>query len=847
MRHGPLTLLKFSGEKTMFFANLLPRIRRIVFVGVLASVGLALHVAPSWAANPSLGNISPAGGRRGTEVEATFSGARLKDAQSLFFYSPGISLKGIEPVNETSFKAKLTIAADCDPGLHAIRVRTASGVSNLQLFSVGALQEVAEVEPNSEFIKPQAIELETTVVGSIGNEDVDYFVVSAKKGERITAEVEGIRLGRAFFDTYVAIMDKDRFELSNSDDAAQLWLDGVASVIAPEDGQFIVQVRESSFSAGSNYRLHVGRFPRPLAVLPAGGRLGETLDLHFLGDVAGDMVKKVTLPKELRPLSNIYTPDNQGTSLFYQDDKGISPAPLTFRITDLGNVLEVEPNDDPATATSFEAPMALNGLISKPGDVDLFKFKAKKGDRYEVRVHGRSIRSPLDSVLTITRIGGAAVGTNDDSGTPDSYLRFAAPVDDEYVIKVSDMLAKGGPTFAYRVEVSPMVPGLTLSLPERVQYEDVTTSVPQGNRMALMINAARRDFGGDLAVDIKDLPPGLKVEALPMPANMSTVAVILTAAADAPLGGTLADVVGTTTDPKLGVTGHMEQKSLLVRGNNNRPVFTYTGLRMATAVTEKVPYKIEVIEPKVPLVRNGSMDLKVKATRDAGFTAPISIRLLFNPSGVSSSGSATIPEGKDEGVIPLTANGGAEIRVWQIAVIGQATVGDGPVMVSSQFAKLDVADAFFQFAFKPTAAEQGKETDLVIAVTQTTPFEGKAKVELLGLPAEAVSEPVEIAKDATEVVFNIKSTAKTPAGRHKSILCRVSLEANGEPIIHTLGPGELRIDAPLPPKPAVAAKPAAEKPATPPPAVAAKPASKPLSRLEKLRQEREGNKSGGGQ
>ena len=801
---------------------------------------LVVETVPAQAASPTLGSLTPQGGRRGGEVEVTVAGARLKDAQGALFYSPGITLKDIQPVNENSFKCKFAITPDCDLGNHAVRIRTASGITNLALFSVGALPEVDEVEPNSEFVKPQPIALDTTVNGSIGNEDVDFFVVEAKKGERITAEVEGIRLGRAFFDTYVSIMDTDRFELANSDDAALLWNDGVASIVAPEDGKYIIQMRESSFGAGTNYRLHVGRFPRPTALLPAGGRPGETLDIRMLGDAKGELVQKVTVPKEPRPYSGMFTPDNKAMAVYGTDDKGISPSAIPFRFTDLGNVIEVEPNDELTTGTPFEAPMALNGVISKSGDIDRFRFKAKKGEVYDVRVHGRSIRSPLDSVLTISRIGGAAVGTNEDSGTPDSYLRFSAPVDDEYVITVTDLLREGGPNYAYRVEVAKVAPVLVLSLPERVQYEDVTTAIPQGNRMAFLVNAQRRDFAGDLALEFKDLPKGVTVETLPLAANQTQAVVMVTAAPDAPLAGSLVDVVGRPTDSKINAVGHIEQKSLLVRGNNNRPVWTYTCLAMATAVTEKLPYRIEIIEPKVPLVRNGSMDLKVKAIREPGFTAPIAIRFLYNPPGVASASAAVIPEGKDEGVISVTGNNAAEIGSYKIAVIGQATVGDGAVLVSSPFAKLDVADAFFQFAYKAAAAEQGKEADIVIGVTNTTPFEGKATVELVGLPAETTTEPAEITKDSTELTFHVKSTPKTPAGRHRTVNARVVVTLNGEPIQHILGSGELRIDVPLPPKPTAVAKPDAPKP--PPAVAAAKPAAKPLSRLEQLRQEREGTK-----
>ena len=64
-------------------------------------------------------------------------------------------------------------------------------MSELRTFSVGALKEVTEVEPNDEFLKPQKIEFGSVVNGVARYEDVDYYAFEAKKGERITAEVEG--------------------------------------------------------------------------------------------------------------------------------------------------------------------------------------------------------------------------------------------------------------------------------------------------------------------------------------------------------------------------------------------------------------------------------------------------------------------------------------------------------------------------------------------------------------------------------------------------------------------------------------------------------------------------------
>ena len=143
-----------------------------------------------------------------------------------------------------------------------------------------------------------------------------------------------------------------------------------------------------------------------------------------------------------------------------QDEKGFSPYPNAFRLTPLGNVLEKEPNDDQAHATPFDAPMAVNGVIEKPGDVDQFVFKATKGQVFDIHCYARRIRSPLDPVMYLGKKGAGAMLGADDSFGPDSYFRFQAPEDAEYVVWLIDQLGKGGPDYFYRIEVTPVVPQL---------------------------------------------------------------------------------------------------------------------------------------------------------------------------------------------------------------------------------------------------------------------------------------------------------------------------------------------------------------------------------------------------
>ena len=81
------------------------------------------------------------------------------------------------------------------------------------------------------------------------------------------------------FDPYVAILDDEALRAGRVRRHARCSLqDPVASLIAPEDGTYVIQVRDSATAASGNchYRLHVGTFPRPRVVFPPGGQAGRS-------------------------------------------------------------------------------------------------------------------------------------------------------------------------------------------------------------------------------------------------------------------------------------------------------------------------------------------------------------------------------------------------------------------------------------------------------------------------------------------------------------------------------------------------------------------------------------------
>ncbi len=884
-------------------------------------VALSLAGTSAWAGSPRVSSAYPSVGQRGTEVEVAFFGSGLSDARTILFDAPGFDVTTVK-AEAARYTAKIRIPSDALLGEHRLRVITNSGVSDLRAFFVSPypiLEESFPTDPSRAAAKaaeakaaaaaakaaaeaaakanpaapapavaavpaapvdgPQEIALNTTVYGHTQGEDLDQFVVQLEKGKRLSVDVVGMQLQTQNpYDPEVIVRKPDGSVFKSVAGTSFGRGNPVFSAIVPEDGKYTVTIHDSTRAgAGAcHYFMHIGDFPRPLIAYPAGGPVSKQTQFTLLGDPLG-------------PIQTTASPGIRDNSIGSVFPSTLTPSPLVVRVADMPNVLESkEQTASPADAKQVSTiPAAFNGIISKPKENDYFRFAAKKGQVYEVTAFARSLRSPLDSVIEILDAKGARLTLNDDAGKLDSYLRWTAPADGEFLLGVRDQMNRGGDLFVYRVEIKTPEPTVKAWLPEVIlnsSQERRAVVVPRGNRYATMVRIKREDWAGAIDLEALNLPNDVTATVGYVDKTIDTAVIVFEAKPDAALDQKLFTISGkpvvlpapapvangsVNTSPAAPAPAALpppnpkvviEHLINICENGNQPPYYTVSEHLLPIAVVNPLNAEIEVEQPKAPAIRGCQFGLKVKVKRSGEFKGPVNVALLYAPNGLGTSGTVKIPENSDEITVPVSVSPTAPLNKWPLCVIANADFGSGTTWFSSKVFEFEVVESPLAGSLVRTSLSQGAEGSMKLNLEQKTDFEGKVKIELLGLPNGVSAEPQEADSTTKQVTFALKAKPDAALGMQKQVTAQFTLQKNGVSIsANCAAGGILRVDrgevvaaakpasptvpttpaAPAPPAPAApapapvaAAKPAtpaAGAPAAPAPAATAAPAPAPAA------------------
>ena len=174
--------------------------------------------------------------------------------------------------------------------------------------------------------------------------------------------------------------------------------------------------------------------------------------------------------------------------------------PMIFNVGMLPEVRELEPNNSKAyplipkmpelpDPKVLDLPVLLNGQVM-PGDVDRFRFSARKGQKLVIAAHARSLIPYLadavpgwfQATLTLYDADGKEMAFADDYRfNPDPVLLYDIEKDGEYELEIRDSIYRGREDFVYRISVG-QTPFITNAFPlGGSQGEKVAVSIQGWN------------------------------------------------------------------------------------------------------------------------------------------------------------------------------------------------------------------------------------------------------------------------------------------------------------------------------------------------------------------------------
>lgn len=701
-----------------------------LFLRSVMCVSFGLLVMPRLCAQnaypqPRLQAIFPPGGKVGSTVEVTLTGADLDDAKTLIFSHPGLKAELLPPPPPDPKKPtppgpprfRVSIAADVPLGMHEVCVVGRFGVSNPRIFCVGELNEVVEQEPNNDVDQAQKVPLNVVVNGVINpNVDVDYFAFDGKKGQRVVVACHAFSIDSRL-DPQVQIFTSEGRQLAIN--RRYRDREAVADAALPSDGVYYVRVVEFTHQSGGPehwYRLSISTLPWIDAIYPPVVERGKPAQVTLYGrnlpggqadnipGWSGPTLERITVtitppsdPEALHRLDYVGTllaaeTVLDGFTYLLKTPQGHSN-PVLLGITDLPVIAEQEgANESPDKAQEIPVPCELVGRMDRPGDRDWFAFSAKQGEVFWLEGYAERIGSPMDLFLEIYRLDPKTnqpqlLQEADDlqenlhvfrylTRSNDTRLRFVVPQDGKYLLHVRSREADlfGGPRHIYRVSLRREQPDFRLfALQADDSLQNLTNigglTLQRGSARGLLVLCERRHgFAGEVNVVAENLPTGVRCSPQVIGPNQRFTYLVLEAAGDAPIAEAVIRIRGTANIGGQTVSREARPASISYPVQAAVPPYARLGKQLALAVRENPPFALQPATTQVEVPPGGQVVLKLKvAQMQPNFKAgvqitPLSFLLLPNQQ----------PNPQPQNIATINPNAEGEVK---LQVPPQATPG----------------------------------------------------------------------------------------------------------------------------------------------------------------------------
>jgi len=574
-------------------------VRSALFTAAICLVAVRAFAAPR------IDRVSLRGLQAGGVTTIAIDGAELQPEPMLHFGSPSTTYKIKEGATPQHLDVEVTIEGACPSGIYLLRAGSASGISEPVALGVDNLPQLAAA--------PAVSTTNVSLTGAVSGSAIAATKFSGKQGQQLVVEIEARRLGSRL-DPVVHVYDARHTQLAWSRGLASLGGDPRTVVTLPVDGEYSIEVHDAVFRGAEPgyFRLKLGDFKFADMAYPLGVQQGtdasfEFVDTNLAADVraAGKLATTDGIVQDTLP-----APWPEVAML-----SGNRPAVI---VSEYAEHVEAPPSDKPQELPA--APIAVSGRIAEKGQQDRYRLAVTAGQKLSIDVLARRRGSPLDGVLSIQNEQGAELASSDDRpDTTDPGLEFTVPDGTTaIVLALRDLRSAGGPNYVYRIEIEPVAPRYSISLPEDRIH------IPKDGAAIVRVDVRRSGYGGPIDLVFPNLPQSVSITGNQVPARATQAFVTLSAPGLSP-SQAVTHVTGTTVD----YTPPLKRRATTTQTDvtRNQP---WLGDSLAVAVTTPAPLQLvwDLYPSDVQLVQGTQLPNHLRLQRAEGAKGAVRLSLL---------------------------------------------------------------------------------------------------------------------------------------------------------------------------------------------------------------------------
>ena len=677
----------------------------VLFLVCLLTSGTSVAQLPS----TKLTSVTPAGGKIGSQVELKIVGTDLDEVDQLVFSHAGLkATQKTSPAGDLQKTARrapgefvLQIGADVPAGVYEVRAVGRFGMSNPRAFHVAGYEELSETGNISSREQAMPVPLGSVVSGRVDADSIDYFKITAEKGQRLLVDCWAQRVDSRMDGTLV-LYDPDGRELRRVRDVARR--DPVLDLTAPVAGDYVVGLYDFTYGGGAEhfYRLAVHRGPYIDFVFPPVGEAGKNSKFTLYGrnlpggkpvgdmKVDGGALEQVEVSVQLpadagagQAVASLREPHQGRIDTFayqFSSPQGAS------NVVDIGYaaapvVVEQEPNDDPTQPQRVAAPCEYAGQFYPKRDRDWIEFSAKAGEVWWIDLVSHRMGLDSDPYLVVQQVtkndngeesvsqvtvqddltaAGAATGMF-DMRTRDPRYRLEAKADASFRIGVSDLYggSRGDPRLVYRLVIRKEQPDFRLlaycqpSSANKNALDVCSPVLRRGGAAMMKVRVVRRDgFDGEVEITAVGLPQGVRCDGAVVGGKVDSAALIFTADENAPAWSGGIQILGKAKIDGKDVARSAQGGAVIWGTKNIQSEAPYSRLTrdIGFSVMDKETVPVSVTAGDGGVIETcvgAKVDIPLKVARRDGFKGAVKLKATELPvNSKAADANVTAAEGK---------------------------------------------------------------------------------------------------------------------------------------------------------------------------------------------------------